>query len=67
MSGSEIKLDTCPCCGGEARAQFEVFGAWCRVYCVECGLSTISVPTRNYDPTPAAELWNKRAGNDKPA
>jgi len=60
MTRPEIKLDTCPCCGGEARAQFEVYGTWVRVFCVACGLSTRSEPTRNFDPTPAAELWNKR-------
>jgi len=72
------ELKPCPCCGGEARAQFEVYvattlelhssyGTWVRVFCVACGLSTMSVPTRNFDPTPATVLWNKRVENDKPA
>ena len=64
MTRPEIKLDTCPCCGGEARAQFEVYGTWVRVFCVACGLSTMSVPTHNYDPTPAAELWSARPIED---
>ena len=67
MTRPEIKLDTCPCCGGEARAQFEVYGTWVRVFCVACGLSTMSEPTRTFDPTPATVLWNKRVENDKPA
>jgi len=67
MTHTEINLDACPCCGGEARAQFEVYGTWVRVFCVACGLSTRSEPTRNFDPTPAAMLWNKRVENDKPA
>lgn len=58
------ELKPCPCCGGEARAQFEVYGTWVRVFCVECGLSTMSVPTRNFDPTPAAKLWNARPIED---
>ena len=57
----------CADCGGEARAQIEVYGTWVRVYCVACGLATMSVPTRNFDPTPATVLWNKRVENDKPA
>ena len=60
MSDSKISLDACPCCKGEARAQFEVYGTWVRVFCVKCGLSTLSVPCKYVDPTPAVELWNRR-------
>jgi len=67
MSEKQVNLETCPCCGGEARVQFEVYGTWVRVYCVECGLTTMSAPCAYYDPTPAAELWNSRVENDKPA
>ena len=67
MSGKKFEYVPCPCCGGDARAQFEVYGTWVRVFCVACGLSTMSEPTRNFDPTPAAVLWNKRVENDKPA
>jgi len=60
MSDSKISLDACPCCGGIAKVQFEVYGTWVRVFCVKCGLSTLSVPCKYVDPTPAVELWNRR-------
>lgn len=55
-----LTLKPCPCCGGIAKVQFEVYGKWVRVFCVKCGLSTLSVPCKYDDPTPAVELWNTR-------
>jgi hypothetical protein len=59
-----ITIKPCPCCGGEARVQFEVYGTWMRIYCVDCGLSTMSVPASQFDEARvqqlADELWNKR-------
>ena len=60
MSGKKFEYVPCPCCGGDAFAQFEVYGKWVRVYCVECGLTTMSHPCSSFDPTPAVEAWNKR-------
>ena len=48
MTRTEIELDACPCCGGEARAQFEVYGTWVRVFCVQTGRNFIGI---EIDPT----------------
>ena len=60
------ELKPCPCCGGEARAQFEVYGTWVRVF---CGVRIVHDERADpqFDPTPATVLWNKRVENDKPA
>jgi hypothetical protein len=52
----------------DAFAQFEVYGRWVRICCKDCGMSSATVPAQKaYDASAAAQLWNKRVENDKPA
>ena len=61
----DIKLKTCPCCGGEARLNsrndpglgiFHYF-----VTCSKCGLET---PRNFNDPAKAMNVWNRRIFSD---
>ena len=68
MSGKKFEYVPCPCCGGDAFARFEVYGRWVRICCKDCGMSSATVPAQKaYDASAAAQLWNKRVENDKPA
>lgn len=65
----KIKLKPCPFCGGKARLLSEMrFGKQKKVWFVVCGGIGCGVMPETIDadtPQEAAELWNRRAGEDE--
>lgn len=53
-----LKLDTCPCCGGDARLHHYT-GDVGFIKCESCGLQTAYLKIDE-----AARRWNKRKEND---
>lgn len=63
----EIKLKPCPFCGGKAKLRKNEFFRVADWWYAACGNPDCGVYAETVDrPTPqeAAELWNRRAGED---
>ena len=63
----KIKLKPCPFCGGKAELMsYTLFGR--QVWFVTCGgmgCDVVPETADRYTPQKAAEVWNKRAGEDE--
>lgn len=61
---NEIELKPCPFCGHKADYQLSYHFDYGRVYCPNCGISTMDYRADFGEITKAAEVWNKRV-NEK--
>lgn len=57
-------LKPCPLCGGEADFQFSYYFRYARIFCKECGLSTLDFRADYDGKKNLIKLWNTRKGDE---